>query len=60
MHKSESINKSLCSTVHTVASGETLYQIARQHGTDYQRLMTLNGITNPYNIQPGQRICIPQ
>ena len=60
MHKPDNFNRALCSAVHTVAPGDTLYQIARQHGTDYQRLMTLNGITNPYNIQPGQRICIPK
>lgn len=60
MQNSDNFNRALCSAVHTVAQGETLYQIARQYGTDYQRLMMLNGIKNPYNIQPGQKICIPR
>jgi len=60
MPNSDNFNRALCSAVHTVAQGETLYQIARQYGTDYQRLMMLNGIKNPYNIQPGQKICIPR
>ncbi len=60
MQKTDNFNKALCAAVHTVAPGDTLYQIAQRYGTDYQRLMMLNGITNPYNIQPGDRICIPK
>ena len=60
MHKPDNFNRALCSAVYTVAPGDTLYQIARKYGTDYQRLMMLNGIKNPYNIQPGQKICIPR
>ena len=59
MQDSEKINKSLCSAVHVVAPGDTLYRIARNYGTDYRRLMMLNGIKDPYSIKPGDRIYIP-
>ncbi|EOK41010.1 LysM peptidoglycan-binding domain-containing protein [Enterococcus faecalis] len=39
---------------HVVQHGETLSSIAYQHGTDYQTLASLNGLTNPNLIYPGQ------
>ena len=53
------LKKPVCSVVHKVSAGETLYRIARRYGVDYGRLMALNGITNPYNVKPGMEICIP-
>ncbi len=50
--------KKACSYVHTVVEGDTLYGLARRYGVDYGRLMTLNGITNPYNLKVGTEICI--
>jgi LysM repeat protein len=39
---------------HVVQYGETLSSIAYQHGTDYQTLAALNGLTNPNLIFLGQ------
>lgn len=41
---------------HTVKKGETLSEIAKQHGTTYQALAKLNGIANPNKIYVGQKI----
>ena len=58
-NREPNLKKPVCSAVHKVAAGETLYRIARRYGVDYGRLMALNGITNPYNVKPGTEICIP-
>ncbi len=59
MNNNRNFNPAVCAAVHKVRPGETLYGIARDYNTDYQRLMMLNGITNPSNIAIGQEICIP-
>lgn len=46
-------------TVHTVADGESLSEIAAQYDTTYQRLAAYNNLKNPRLIQPGQEIRIP-
>ena len=56
----ETVNPALCAAVHTVAPGETLYGIAQSFGTDFRRLMKLNGITDPDRLDVGQKICIPK
>lgn len=49
---------------HVVKSGETLWEIARQHyhnGNLYHRLLTANpSITNPNLIRPGEVIRVPR
>ena len=57
----------LCLTVsvgeasgHRVVSGETLWRIARQHGTTVEQLAAANGISNPNIIYEGQVLNIPQ
>ena len=47
---------------HTVVSGDTLFNIAKQYlgdGNRYQELATANGIANPDHIEVGQVINIP-
>lgn len=44
------------SGTYTVKSGDTLSGIASQYGTTYQALASLNGISSPYVIYPGQVI----
>jgi len=47
---------------HTVASGDTLFNIAKQYlgdGNRYQELATFNNIANPDHIEVGQVINIP-
>jgi spore coat assembly protein SafA len=42
---------------HTVRRGDTLYKIAKHHGTTVHRLIRKNPqIFNPNLIYPGQRI----
>ena len=50
-NREPNLKKPVCSAVHKVAAGETLYRIARRYGVDYGRLMALNGITNPQQAQ---------
>lgn len=42
------------STTYTVKSGDTLSGIAAKYGTTYTALASLNGISSPYVIYPGQ------
>lgn len=44
---------------HTVTVGETLSQIAAQHGTSTEALARLNGLANPDLIRAGQRLVVP-
>ncbi|TFU25237.1 peptidoglycan endopeptidase [Thermus tengchongensis] len=44
---------------HTVAPGDTLFSIARRHGTTVEELMRLNGL-DTFLIQPGQVLRLPQ
>lgn len=42
-------------TYYTVKSGDSLSAIAAKYGTTYQKIMSLNNLSN-YNIYPGQRL----
>jgi LysM repeat protein len=44
---------------HTVASGENLSAIARQHGTTVEELARINNIANPNLIHAGQVLQLP-
>lgn len=44
---------------YTVQAGDTLYSIARRHGAAVDVLIRLNGLTNPHQIQVGQRLRLP-
>jgi LysM repeat protein len=44
---------------HRVQSGETLSEIAKQHGVSQTRLMYLNGIRDPNQIYSGQVLRLP-
>ncbi|RWZ54429.1 LysM peptidoglycan-binding domain-containing protein [Halobacillus fulvus] len=44
---------------YTVKAGDTLYRIALNHGTTYQKLAAANNITSPYYIRIGQVLTIP-
>ncbi|WP_234971219.1 peptidoglycan DD-metalloendopeptidase family protein [Halanaerobium congolense] len=44
--------------VHTVRSGETLWDIAHQHGLNIDSLIGANNISNMNSIKPGQKFKI--
>ncbi|HET9715148.1 MAG TPA: LysM peptidoglycan-binding domain-containing M23 family metallopeptidase [Pseudolabrys sp.] len=44
----------------TVAYGETIETIARKHGVPASAVMQTNGIREPGQIRPGQRLVIPR
>lgn len=46
-------------TTYTVASGDTLYSIARRFNTDVNTLIQLNGLTNPNVLYVGQVLLVP-
>ena len=46
-------------TTYTVQSGDTLSQIAARYGTMVNELISLNGISNPNLIYPGEVLRIP-
>ncbi|MGU5660806.1 LysM peptidoglycan-binding domain-containing protein [Aeromonas sanarellii] len=41
---------------YTVVKGDTLYSIAFRSGMDVASLISINGISPPYNIYPGQQL----
>jgi len=41
---------------HVVSKGETLYSIAWRYSKDFKDLASINGISSPYRIFPGQRL----
>jgi len=46
-------------TIHVVQRGENLFRIALNYGLTTDELARLNGITDPGNIQVGQRLLVP-
>ncbi|BAW02136.1 NLP/P60 protein [Thermus thermophilus] len=48
----------LAQATYTVAPGDTLYSIARRHGTTVEALMRLNGLES-FLLQPGQVLKLP-
>jgi murein DD-endopeptidase MepM/ murein hydrolase activator NlpD len=45
--------------VYVVARGDTLYRIARHHGTTMATLAQLNGLAPPYRLRVGQTLRLP-
>ena len=44
---------------HTLASGESLYVIARRHGVKTADIQAANGITDPTKLRPGTVLKVP-
>ncbi len=49
-----------CSKTHTIVAGDTLYSLSYKYNVSVPVLMQVNKILNPYNLQLGQKICIPE
>nr|WP_227871862.1 5'-nucleotidase C-terminal domain-containing protein [Paenibacillus bovis] len=47
------------SDVYVVKNGDTLYSIAKKHGTTWQELRDANDLTNAHWIYPGQKLELP-
>ncbi len=47
-------------TEYIVQAGDTLYSIASRYGTTAEAIRLANGIVNPWYIQVGQKLTIPQ
>ncbi len=45
--------------LYTVQTGDTLLSISRIYGIDWQRIARMNGLTEPYFLQPDQQLIIP-
>lgn len=46
--------------IHIVQKGDTLYEIAKQYGVDFEKLVSLNShLSSPDMIMPGMKIKIP-
>ncbi len=45
---------------HTIERGQTLYRIAKNYGVDWHELMKVNRISDPSNLEVGQRLFIPR
>lgn len=48
-----------CATEYVVKSGDWIRQIARQFNVDWRDIVSLNKLTAPDLIYPGQKLCIP-
>jgi 2',3'-cyclic-nucleotide 2'-phosphodiesterase/3'-nucleotidase len=47
------------SKMYVIKKGDTLYRIGIKFGVDWKTIAHLNGITNVYRLQIGQKIMIP-
>ncbi len=47
------------SFVYTIKPGDTIYSIAQRYNTTVNAIMMLNPGLDPYNLQVGQKICVP-
>jgi peptidoglycan endopeptidase LytF len=45
---------------YTIKAGDTLYELARTYNTTVEAIMAINPGIDPYNLQIGQVICIPE
>jgi murein DD-endopeptidase MepM/ murein hydrolase activator NlpD len=54
-----SANTGAAAGIYVVSPGDTLYRIARHHGTTMETLAQMNGLTSPYKIRVGQSLRLP-
>jgi len=47
------------SIIHTVKSGDTLFELAVKYGTTVEAIVAANSLDDPGRLQVGQRLIIP-
>lgn len=57
--KEKEDNKDSSKNTYTVKKGDWLYALAREFGVSWQTLASLNNISYPYIIHPGQVLTLP-
>lgn len=45
--------------VHVIEQGDTLYKLSRQYMVKIEDILYKNPFINMYNLQVGEKICIP-
>lgn len=45
---------------YTVKSGDTIFNIGQEYKVSWTTLATLNGLSAPFTLKPGQTLKIPQ
>jgi murein DD-endopeptidase MepM/ murein hydrolase activator NlpD len=48
-----------CASTHIVVKGETTASIANLYGMPWGDIARANSLKKPYNLNPGQKLCIP-
>lgn len=48
-----------CGRTHVVQEGETTGQIAHRYGLKWSEIARANDLKRPYELEAGQRLCIP-
>lgn len=51
--------KNIQPVIHTVGPGENLWGIGRKYNVDVQKILSVNRLSDPKKIKPGQRLKIP-
>lgn len=46
-------------TTYTVQKGDTLFDIAQAKGISWQVIATLNNLSQPYSLKPGEQLKLP-
>ena len=57
-NKPDKIQKSSIQITHTVKNSETLYAIAKMHGSDVEKIKARNNL-KVNSLKPGQKLIIP-
>lgn len=45
--------------IHVIQSGDTLYTLSQKYNVNLEDIMYANSNVNVYNLQAGQKVCIP-
>lgn len=53
------VNATATDGTYVVQKGDSIWRIANRHGVDQQKLMDLNGISDPRKLQAGMTLRIP-